>query len=122
MAVYQSGEDYLETIYVLKRRNGTVRSIDIAHELNFSKPSVSRAVGILKEDGLIVTDREGYLELTEAGQEKAKNIYERHEVLTRFLTEKLGVSAKTAEEDACRMEHVISTETFEQIKACLDRS
>ena len=116
MALHQSGEDYLETILLLKKRNGAVRSIDIARELNYSNPSVSRAVGILKEEGLIVVDVEGHLELTQEGREKAESIYERHEVLRRFLSEVLGVSLETAEEDACKMEHVISRETFEGIK------
>lgn len=116
MAVYQSGEDYLETILLLKKKNGVVRSIDIARELNYSKPSVSRAVGILKEDGLIVVGADGHLELTDQGKQRAESVYERHEVLTRFLTDVLGVPREIAEDDACKMEHVISKETLDGIK------
>lgn len=116
MAVHQSGEDYLETILLLKKKKGVVRSIDIARELNYSKPSVSRAVGILREDGLIVMRADGHLELTDEGKKRAESVYERHKVLTRFLTDILGVPQEIAEEDACKMEHVISKETLEGIK------
>jgi Mn-dependent DtxR family transcriptional regulator len=118
--MYESGEMYLETILVLKKRNGQVRSIDIARELNFSKPSVSRAIGILKDDGYILVDDSGYIELTEKGKTKAKDIYEKHKVLTTFLTDIIKVSPKIAEEDACRIEHVISDETFRGIKRFLE--
>ncbi len=114
--MYESGENYLETILMLKEKQGVVRSIDIARTLNFSKPSVSRAVGILKEQGYIVMNRGGELELTEKGKEKAGAIYERHKLLTEFLRRVSGVSPETAEEDACRMEHIISEETFQGIK------
>lgn len=114
--MYESGENYLETILMLKEKQGTVRSIDIARSLNFSKPSVSRAVGILKEDGYITMEPGGELELTEKGMQKAGAIYERHKLLTAFLRQVSGVSAETAEEDACRMEHIISEETFQGIK------
>ncbi len=114
--MYESGENYLETILMLKEKQGVVRSIDIARTLNFSKPSVSRAVGILREEGYLVMDRGGELELTEKGKEKAGAIYERHKLLTEFLRRVSGVSPETAEEDACRMEHIISEETFQGIK------
>lgn len=111
----ESGEMYLETILVLGKKNNTVRSIDIAEEMGFSKASVSRAVSKLKQDSYIIVDQNGHIALTEKGHQLAGRIYERHVVLTNMLTE-LGVSDKTASEDACRMEHVISDETFEAIK------
>lgn len=114
--MYESGENYLETILMLKEKNGSVRSIDIARELNFSKPSVSRAMGILKEDGFITMEHGGEIELTSAGREKAESIYERHRLLTSFLQKVSGVSERTAEEDACKMEHIISDEVFQGIK------
>ena len=110
----QSGEDYLETIYILSKR-GDVRSIDIATEMNVSKPSVCRAVGILKENGFINVDSTGYITLTEYGNTTAKNVYERHTVLTDWLVG-IGVDEKTAEEDACRLEHNFSSESFEKLK------
>ena len=100
---------------MLKLKNGMVRSIDIVHDLDYSKPSVSRAVGILKEGGYICVDRAGLITLTETGQKTARKIYERHTLLTDFLV-KLGVDEKTAAEDACRIEHVISKESFDAIK------
>ncbi len=114
--MYESGENYLETILILSKRNGSVRSIDIARELDFSKPSISRAVGILKEDDLIIIDSNGFIELTEEGKKKAESVYERHQQLTVFLMETAGVSHETAEEDACRIEHIISEETYQGIK------
>ena len=119
--MYESGENYLETILMLKQKQGAVRSIDIARSLNFSKPSVSRAVGILKEDGYITMEPGGELELTEKGMQKAGAIYERHKLLTAFLRQVSGVPAETAEEDACRMEHIISEETFQGIKRFMSR-
>ncbi|MBQ9879121.1 MAG: metal-dependent transcriptional regulator [Clostridia bacterium] len=116
MAMQESGEMYLETIYVLSLRSSGVRSIDVAEEMGFSKPSVSRAVGLLKNEGLLETDRTGVLKLTEAGEKKAKRIYERHTVLSRMLME-LGVDEQTATEDACRIEHYISDRSFDAIKA-----
>ncbi|MBP5416752.1 MAG: metal-dependent transcriptional regulator [Clostridiales bacterium] len=113
--LYESGEDYLETILILKKRNGNVRSIDIAREMDLSKPSVSRAVGILKNKGFIVVDEDGAIHLTEEGAKLAKKIYERHRVLTEALMY-LGVDEKTAAEDACRIEHDISEKTFTKIK------
>ncbi len=120
--MYESGENYLETILILKNRTGQVRSIDIARELNFSKPSVSRAVSVLKESGYITMDRAGIIELTQAGKEKAEAIYERHTVLTAFLSLTAGVDSKKAEEDACKIEHIISAETFAGIKTYMDRA
>ena len=114
--MYESGENYLETILMLKEKQGTVRSIDIARTLNFSKPSVSRAVGILKDDGYITMERGGGIELTEKGKEKAADIYERHQLLTEFLKKVAGVSEEIAEEDACKMEHILSDEVFLGIK------
>ena len=119
--MYESGENYLETILMLKEKQGVVRSIDVARSLNFSKPSVSRAVGILREDGYITMEPGGELELTEKGMQKAGAIYERHKLLTAFLRQVSGVPAETAEDDACRMEHIISEETFQGIKRFMNR-
>ena len=116
MALMESGEMYLETIYVLSQRSSAVRGIDIGEELGYSKPSVSRALGVLKDEGLVKKDEDGFIKLTEAGEILAKRIYERHSVLTKFLIG-LGVDEKTAAEDACRVEHYISDTTFEAIKA-----
>ena len=117
--MHESGEDYIETIYLLKKKRGMVRSIDVANELNFSRPSVSRAVGILKEDGLITVEDDGELVLTELGLKKAKSIYEKHTNLTKFLMLTAGVNEDIAETDACRIEHIISPETFKGIKKYL---
>lgn len=122
MRIYESRENYLETILVLKKLNGQVRSIDIARKLNFSKPSVSRAIGILKEDGFVVIDKDGYIEFTQKGKEKAESVYDRHNQITEFLISIVGVSADIAEEDACRIEHVISEETFLKIKEYLNEA
>ena len=116
MAMKESGEMYLETIYVLSQTQSSVRSIDVADHLGYSKPSVSRAVGLLKKEGLLQMDEMGLLRLTREGEEKAKRIYERHTVLSRLLMN-LGVDEATATEDACRMEHYISDATFNAIKA-----
>ncbi len=115
MALKPSGEMYLETIYVLCQKKASVRSIDIAEYMNFSKPSVSRAVGILKKENYIVVDKDGYIKLTEKGFNLAQNIYERHTVLTEVLI-MLGIDEETASEDACKIEHVISEKSFETIK------
>ena len=115
MILGESAENYLETILILSRKKGNVRSVDIAAELGFSKPSVSRAMGILKNGNYIEVDEKGYLTLTTEGLKIAKKIYERHIVITEALIE-LGVDIKTAEEDACRIEHVISDKTFKAIK------
>ena len=116
MALLESGEMYLETIYVLSQKSSSVRGIDIADHLGYSKPSVSRAVGLLRDEGLVKKDTEGYFKLTEAGEIMAKRIYERHTVLTTLFIN-LGVDEKTASEDACRIEHYISDKTFDAIKA-----
>ena len=111
----ESGEMYLETIYILSKRSGAVRSLDVAEYMNFSKPSVSRAVGLLKSGGYVLMDKDGFLTLTDAGREVAEKIYERHTLLTSFLV-RLGVDETVAAEDACKMEHVISDESFAAIK------
>lgn len=115
MKIHESAENYLETILILHRRNGSVRSIDIVNELDFSKPSVSVAMKNLRENGYILVDANGLISLTESGRKIAEMIYERHTLFTDWLIS-LGVSPKTAAEDACRMEHVISPETFDAIK------
>ncbi len=111
----ESGEMYLETILVLGKKKNTVRSIDIAEEMGFSKASVSRAVAKLKQDAYIIIDSDGHIALTEKGYELANTIYERHIVLTKMLLN-LGVSEETAAADACKMEHVVSDESFQAIK------
>ena len=116
MALQESGEMYLETLFVLSQKSSTVRAIDVGEYMGFSKPSVSRALGLLREEGLLKKDKDGYLKLTEAGEILAKRIYERHTVLTRLFIN-LGVDEKTATEDACRIEHYISDTTFDAIKA-----
>lgn len=121
MAIHKSGEDYLETILLLERKISYVRSIDIASEMGFSKPSVSRAVKILKSDGLIDIAQDGEITLTEKGREIAEEIYDRHTTLTCFLTGVLGVSAATAQEDACKIEHELSMETFKKLKRFIKR-
>ena len=115
MIVHESGENYLETILVLKERLGQVRSIDIATELGFSKPSISVAMKRLRENGYIDVDGRGYITLTEDGMEIATKMYERHQFLSTYF-QKLGVSEATAVEDACRIEHILSEETFECIR------
>ena len=116
MAIQESGEMYLKTIYVLSKKSSQVRAIDVGEYMGFSKPSVSRALGLLKEDGLLIKDENGFLKLTEAGTAIAERIYERHEVLSRLLID-IGVDEKTALDDACRVEHYISDTTFNAIKA-----
>lgn len=120
MHLQESGEMYLETIYVLSK-NGVVRSLDVAEYMGFSKPSVSRAVGLLKQGGYLLMDKEGYLTLTESGLDVAKKIYERHTLLSKFLV-RLGVDEKTAAEDVCKMEHDISDESFSAIKEHVRRN
>ena len=115
MHLQESGEMYLETIFILSRKGGIVRSVDVSEEMGFSKPSVSRAVGLLKQGGYLLMDKDGALTLTEIGKEVAEKIYERHNLLTEFLME-IGVDRETASEDACRIEHHISDKTFEAIK------
>ena len=120
MHLQESGEMYLETVYVLSK-NGVVRSLDGAEYMGFSKPSVSRAVGLLKQGGYLLMDKDGYLTLTESGLDVAKKIYERHTLLSKFLV-RLGVDEKTATEDACKMEHDISDESFSAIKEHVRRN
>lgn len=115
MHLQESGEMYLETIYILSLKSRYVRAIDVGEYMGFSKPSVSRAMGLLKQGGYVTADEDGYLTLTESGREIAAKIYERHTVLTDLLT-RLGVDQKTAAEDACRIEHVISEASFQAIK------
>ena len=115
MKLQESGEMYLETILILSQKKPVVRSIDISDEMNYSKPSVSRAIKLLRENRYINVDKNGFITLTKSGREIAERIYERHVVLTKILTD-LGVNPEIASEDACRIEHVISEETFEIIK------
>ena len=115
MALLESGEMYLETILILCRQKNDVRAIDVAEYMGFSKPSVSRAMGLLKSGGFVTVNTNGFISLTDAGLEVAERIYERHTLLTKLLTG-LGVDQKTAVEDACRMEHYISNTTFDAIK------
>ena len=115
----ESQEMYLETILKIKKRKGSVRAIEIAEELGYSKPSVSRAVGIMKKDGFIIVRPDGQIELTESGKVKAENILARHKSLTEALI-KMGLEQKAAEENACRVEHVITEEAFEAIKKHFD--
>ncbi len=115
MRLEESGEMYLEAIHVLSRKNGYVRSVDVAEYRGYSKPSVSRAVGLLKNGGFITVDPDGAIHLTDEGKAVAEKIYERHSVLSQFLIN-LGVDESVALDDACKMEHDISDESFEAIK------
>ncbi len=115
MHIQESGEMYLETIYVLSQRQEFVRSLDVAESMGFSKPSVSRAVGLLKNGGYLTVDSNGHLHLTETGLEISRKIYERHTVLSKMFID-LGVDEETATEDACRIEHYISDKSFDAIK------
>ena len=115
MHLQESGEMYLETILILSLRGNHVRSIDVSEYMGYSKPSVSRAIGLLKSGGYVIVDEDGYLHLTDAGQEAAEKTYERHKVLTALFVE-LGVDEATAARDACKIEHDISDETFEALK------
>ena len=115
MNIHESAENYLEAILILKNERGAVRSIDIAQHMRFSKPSVSVAMKNLRENGYILMDKDGFIALTEKGHEIAETIYERHTLLSSFLMY-LGVSKETATQDACRIEHVISPESFEALK------
>lgn len=115
MKIQESGEMYLETILILSQKSPYVRSIDVGEYMGFSKPSVSHAMGLLRTGGYVNMDANGYLTLTEAGAELAGKIYERHQILTKILV-MLGVNAETAAEDACKMEHDISDESFAALK------
>ena len=116
MRLQESGEMYLETILILSEKLEHVRSLDVAEYMGFSKPSISRAVGLLKNAGYLLMDPTGYLTLTDSGRAIAEKIYERHTTLSRFLID-IGVDEKTAQEDACKVEHYISDTTFQRIKA-----
>ena len=115
MHLQESGEMYLESILILSQKSNNVRSIDICEYMGYSKPSVSRAMGLLKQGNYILVDKDGYISLSDVGREIAEKIYERHNLLTDFLTA-IGVDAETASEDACKMEHAISDKSFEAIK------
>ncbi len=119
MNLQESGEMYLETILILTEKNPHVRSIDVCDYMGFSKPSVSRAIGLLKSGGYVNVDSDGYLTLTELGSEVAHKMYDRHRLLTEFLMS-LGVSEETATNDACKIEHHISDESFEAIKKSMN--
>ena len=121
MRLQESGEMYLETIHILTKTMSAVRSVDICEYMGYSKPSVSRAVGLLKNGGYISVDKDGFITLTENGLAIAEKMYERHMVLTNILTS-LGVSEETAAEDACRIEHVISDESFDALKKFLHKN
>ncbi len=120
MRIHESGEMYLESILVLREKQARVRSIDIVNQTGYSKPSISRAVGLLRRDGLIEVDSDGYITLTEIGESHAKKIYERHRVLSEYLIS-IGVSEETALRDACKIEHVISDETLNCIKKIIQK-
>ncbi|MEG1447950.1 MAG: metal-dependent transcriptional regulator [Oscillospiraceae bacterium] len=115
MAIHESSENYLETILILKKTIGAVRSIDIANELSFSKPSVSVAMKNLRNENLIIVDEKGMINLTDKGNEIASKIYERHVIISNFLID-LGVDEETAHEDACKIEHIISEVSFQKMK------
>lgn len=121
MRIQESGEMYLETILLLSQKSGHVRAIDVGEEMGYSKPSVSRAMGLLKSGGFIVIDADGAITLTDAGREIAEKIYARHTLLTNFLVS-LGVDEETAAEDACKMEHSISDISFEAIQRLLEKN
>lgn len=120
MKLYESAENYLETIFMLKKKNNFVRSIDIAHELEYSKASVSVAMKSLREAGYVIVDEDGGISLTETGYDIASRMYERHEVIANVLI-RIGVNKDTAYEDSCKIEHVISEDTFSKIKAFAEK-
>ncbi len=121
MPIQESGEMYIETIFILTKENDNVRSIDVCERMGYSKPSVSRAIGILKRNGYITVDSSGYISLTQSGIEVAERMYERHTILTKFL-EKLGVPQDIAVSDACKMEHILSDESFDAMKKHLNNN
>jgi len=121
MVLHESAEDYLEAILMLKEKKGSVRSIDVVRQLSVSKPSVSRAMGLLRENGYITMGEDGLIELTELGMAQASRVYERHLLLSNWLT-RLGVDPEVAAADACRIEHDISAETFDRLKEHIARS
>ena len=120
MNLQESGQMYLETILILTQRSSRVRSIDVCEEMGFSKPSVSRAIGLLKKGGYVSVDEDGYLSLTDVGHEMAQKIYQRHKTLTEFLMS-LGVDEKIASQDACKIEHHISDESLSAIQKALNK-
>lgn len=122
MQLQESGENYLETILILETRLGSVRSIDIATELGFTKASISRAMKILKNSSYITIKEDGNIVLTESGRKKAVSVYERHKLITKYFIMTLGIDDNIAEKDACRIEHIISAETFNKIKEYVERS
>lgn len=115
MSLGKSSEDYLEAVLMIQKKKGMVRSVDLARHMNYSKPSISHAVGILRNGGFLTMDNDGYLHLTDIGLEVAEKIYERHQFFTSHLID-LGVTAEQAEQDACRIEHVISEESYQVLK------
>ncbi|WP_033118808.1 metal-dependent transcriptional regulator [Intestinimonas butyriciproducens] len=120
-SIHASGEDYLEAVLMLQKKNGMVRSVDLARHMGFSKPSISHAVGVLRNGGFLTVDEDGILHLTDIGREVAEKIYERHQ----FFTEQLiaaGVDQETAERDACRIEHAISDTSFQKLKGMVQRT
>ncbi len=121
MHIQESGEMYLETILILSQKSSLVRSIDVCEHMGYSKPSVSRAIGILREAEYITVDKNGHIELTDSGRAVAEKIYERHTIFTRFLTI-LGVDPDIASEDACKIEHTISDESFDAIKRFVEEN
>lgn len=116
MRIQESGENYLETILILQNKNGSVRSIDVANELDYTKASISRAMGILKKVGYIIMEDGGNIILTDSGRQKANEIYERHQLIAKYLVKALEIEESAAAADACRIEHVISNESFNKIK------
>ena len=122
MSLHESGEDYLETIYLLHQKNPYVRSVDIANELGYTKASISRAMRILREAGLITVAEDGDVRLTKAGLKKAVEVYERHTLITDFFEQFLGVNEVTAEKDACKIEHVISEETYLRLRSYMKKN
>ncbi|MBE6826705.1 MAG: metal-dependent transcriptional regulator [Oscillospiraceae bacterium] len=117
MSLHESGEDYLETIYLLCKQNAFVRSVDIANELGYTKASVSRAMRILREAGLVTIAEDGQVKLTKSGQKTAMDIYDRHTLIRDFFRNELGVNDITAQKDACKVEHVISEETYLRLRS-----
>ena len=120
MKIYASGEDYLEAVLVLQKKKGMVRSVDLARHMGFSKASISHAVGVLKNGGFLTVDEDGYFHLTKDGRKVAEKIYERHQFFTEQLVA-VGVDRETAERDACRIEHAISEEAFQKLKASVEK-
>ena len=122
MKLQESGENYLETILILEEKIGYVRSIDIANALGYSKPSISRAMSILKNAGYVLVDNGGYILLTAKGRQKANEVYERHRLISEYLVITLDIPKEQADADACRIEHIICADTFEKIKVFVKKS